>query len=73
MPKRTNRPGMSTTNRPPRGRGAFRGARGVGRGYYGGFRPMRRPRFVALSSVKHAHPQKKWRTQKLTKVYIPRF
>jgi polyadenylate-binding protein 2 len=44
MPKRTNRPGLSTTNRPPRGRGTFRGARGVGRGYYAGYRPMRRPR-----------------------------
>ncbi|EFA07014.1 polyadenylate-binding protein 2 isoform X1 [Tribolium castaneum] len=44
MPKRTNRPGLSTTNRPPRGRGAFRGARGVGRGFYAGYRPMRRPR-----------------------------
>merc|ERR1712228_814642 len=27
MPKRTNKPGISTTNRPPRGRGGFR-ARG---------------------------------------------
>jgi len=43
LPKRTNKPGISTTNRPPRGRG-FRGriARG-GRG--GGFGAMRRPRF----------------------------
>merc|ERR1719244_2586675 len=31
MPKRTNKPGISTTNRPPRGRGARgRGARGRG-------------------------------------------
>lgn len=46
MPKRTNRPGVSTTNRPPRGRGSsFRGSRGMGRGgFYGGYRPMRRPR-----------------------------
>ncbi|KAL1513558.1 hypothetical protein ABEB36_002956 [Hypothenemus hampei] len=47
MPKRTNRPGISTTNRPPKGRGgmAFRGSRGIGRGgFYGGYRPMRRPR-----------------------------
>ncbi|KAL3285758.1 hypothetical protein HHI36_000284 [Cryptolaemus montrouzieri] len=46
MPKRTNRPGISTTNRPPRGRGSFRGSRGMGggRGFYAGFRPMRRPR-----------------------------
>ncbi|XP_049817286.1 polyadenylate-binding protein 2 isoform X2 [Aethina tumida] len=44
MPKRTNRPGMSTTNRPPRGRGSFR-SRGSSRGsFYGGFRPTRRPR-----------------------------
>nr|CAD7586502.1 unnamed protein product [Timema genevievae] len=41
-PKRTNRPGMSMTNRPPRGRG-YRGGRGGGRGssYYG-YRPVRR-------------------------------
>ncbi|XP_060518636.1 polyadenylate-binding protein 2 isoform X1 [Cylas formicarius] len=44
MPKRTNRPGISTTNRPPRGRGAFRGTRGISRGFYAGYRPMRRPR-----------------------------
>lgn len=47
MPKRTNRPGISSTNRPPRGRGgaAFRGTRGVSRGgFYAGYRPMRRPR-----------------------------
>lgn len=52
MPKRTNRPGMSTTNRPPRGRGAFRG-RGMGRGYYTGFRPMRRPRYVIVLVLIH--------------------
>jgi len=42
LPKRTNKPGISSTNRPPRGRG-FRGRmmRG-GRG--GGFGAMRRPR-----------------------------
>lgn len=39
MPKRTNRPGISTTNRPPRGRG-FRRTPRVS--YYGGYRPMRR-------------------------------
>lgn len=47
MPKRTNRPGISTTNRPPRGRGgaSFRGTRGISRGgFYGGYRPVRRPR-----------------------------
>ena len=37
-PKRTNRPGISTTNRPPVGRGGFRGGRGARRG---GFGPMR--------------------------------
>nr|CAG4641278.1 EOG090X0FQT [Eulimnadia texana] len=44
MVKRTNRPGISSSNRPPRGRGV-RGFRG-GRPFpsYGGFRPMRRPR-----------------------------
>ncbi|KAG8191372.1 hypothetical protein JTE90_006116 [Oedothorax gibbosus] len=37
LPKRTNRPGISSTNRPPR---RFRRpSRG---GYYGGYRPMRR-------------------------------
>merc|ERR1711935_124076 len=43
MPKRTNKPGISSSNRPPRGRG-FRGG---GRGYRGrgGFGAMRRPRF----------------------------
>ncbi|KAF8763196.1 polyadenylate-binding protein 2-like isoform X1 [Argiope bruennichi] len=39
LPKRTNRPGISTTNRPPRGR--FR--RAARPSYYGGgYRPMRR-------------------------------
>ena len=37
MPKRTNKPGISTTNRPPRGRGA----RGRGRGR-GGYAPRAR-------------------------------
>jgi len=40
MPKRTNRPGMSTSNRPPRGmrpRGRGRG------GFHSGYRPTRRP------------------------------
>jgi len=43
MPKRTNKPGISSTNRPPRGRG-FRGG---GRGYRGrgGFGAIRRPRY----------------------------
>merc|ERR1712012_206807 len=45
LPKRTNKPGLSTTNRPPRGRGG--GFRGGGRGYRGrgGFGAIRRPRF----------------------------
>lgn len=46
MPKRTNRPGLSKTDRPPRGMGArgFRGGRGGSRGggggggYLGGYR-----------------------------------
>ncbi len=43
MPKRTNKPGISSTNRPPRGRGGFRGG---GRGFRGrgGFGAIRRPR-----------------------------
>ncbi|XP_015121746.1 polyadenylate-binding protein 2-B isoform X1 [Diachasma alloeum] len=46
MPKRTNRPGMSMTNRGPRGTRGYRGvARGISRGSaYFGYRPMRRPR-----------------------------
>ncbi|KAL7288754.1 polyadenylate-binding protein 2 [Trichogramma pretiosum] len=46
MPKRTNRPGMSQTNRAPRGARGYRGAaRGVTRGSaYFGYRPTRRPR-----------------------------
>jgi len=40
MPKRTNKPGISSTNRPPRGRGGR--SRGRGRGFGGGY--MRRPR-----------------------------
>jgi len=46
LPKRTNKPGISTSNRPPRGRGAS-GFRGGGRGYRGrgGFGAIRRPRF----------------------------
>jgi len=42
MPKRTNKPGLTTTNRPPRGRGGFRARGGRGRGFGGGY--MRRPR-----------------------------
>ncbi|GLH00763.1 hypothetical protein R5R35_002682 [Gryllus longicercus] len=40
MPKRTNRPGMSMTNRPPRGRG-YRGSRGIRGSAYYGYRPRR--------------------------------
>jgi len=41
--KRTNRPGISSTNRPPRGRGTRRGAyMGRSAPWFG--RPMRRPR-----------------------------
>merc|ERR1719291_1372188 len=45
LPKRTNKPGITTSNRPPRGRG-MSGFRGSGRGYRGrgGFGAMRRPR-----------------------------
>merc|ERR1712179_791631 len=42
MPKRTNKPGISSSNRPPRGRGGFRARGGRGRGFGGGY--MRRPR-----------------------------
>jgi len=50
MPKRTNKPGISTSHRPPRGyRGGFRGSRGGFRGR-GGFGAMRRPRFRGRSS-----------------------
>ncbi len=47
MPKRTNKPGISSTNRPPRGgRGGFRGStRGGFRGRGGSFGAMRRPRY----------------------------
>ncbi|XP_034237304.1 polyadenylate-binding protein 2 [Thrips palmi] len=49
-PKRTNRPGMSITNRGPRGRGLGRGGR-VSRGSaYFGYRPMRRPRSYRRAS-----------------------
>ncbi|XP_023220224.1 polyadenylate-binding protein 2-like [Centruroides sculpturatus] len=41
MPKRTNRPGISTTDRPPRGRYRGRG-RPYTRGVYFGYRPTRR-------------------------------
>ncbi|XP_031826033.1 poly(A) binding protein nuclear 1 isoform X1 [Nomia melanderi] len=46
MPKRTNRPGFSVTNRGPRGTRGYRGmARGIIRGSaYFGYRPTRRPR-----------------------------
>ena len=46
LPKRTNKAGISTSNRPPRGRGRGGFFRGGGRGYRGrgGFGAMRRPR-----------------------------
>jgi polyadenylate-binding protein 2 len=45
VPKRTNKPGISSTNRPPRGRGRGRGLgfRGRGRAM---FRARRRPFFA---------------------------
>ncbi|VVC42022.1 Hypothetical protein CINCED_3A009648 [Cinara cedri] len=49
-PKRTNKPGISTTNRPvaSRGRAMYRGRPttrgGTQSSFYGGFRPTRRPR-----------------------------
>merc|ERR1719187_2696448 len=43
LPKRTNKPGISSSNRPPRGRG-FRGRSSGYRGR-GGFGAMRRPRY----------------------------
>jgi len=43
LPKRTNKPGISTTNRPPRGRGGFRARGSRGRG--GGFGAMGGPRY----------------------------
>merc|ERR1711878_21432 len=48
MPKRTNKPGISSSNRPPRGRG-FRGRSSGYRGR-GGFGTMRRPRYRGRSS-----------------------
>lgn len=39
MPKRTNKPGISSSNRPPRG---VRAGRSRGR-FYSGYRPIRRP------------------------------
>ncbi|CAH2042262.1 unnamed protein product, partial [Iphiclides podalirius] len=45
MPKRTNKPGLSTTNRPPRTmRGRGRSFRGGFSPYYSGYRPIRRGR-----------------------------
>lgn len=49
-PKRTNKPGISTTNRPvaSRGRAMYRGrptSRGGAPSFYGGYRPSRRPRY----------------------------
>lgn len=56
-PKRTNKPGISTTNRPvaSRGRAMFRG-RQMSRGgtqspFYGGFRATRRPRYELFIKI----------------------
>lgn len=56
MPKRTNTPGLSSTNRPPRGRGAFRGARGVTRGFFAGYRPVRRGSSLSIRRVGYFAP-----------------
>merc|ERR1711881_169288 len=48
LPKRTNKPGISTSNRAPRGRG-YRGRSSGYRGR-GGFGAMRRPRYRGRSS-----------------------
>lgn len=56
MPKRTNKPGLSSTNRPPRGmRGRGRSFRGGF--YYSGYRPMRRGRYYPYwhTSLFHVH------------------
>jgi len=48
-PKRTNKPGISTTNRLMASRGMFRGcpmSRGLTSSFYGGYRPSRRPRYT---------------------------
>lgn len=44
MPKRTNKPGLSTTNRPPRGMRGRGRPRGSYAGYFSGYGPMRRGR-----------------------------
>lgn len=45
MLKRTNRPGITSSNRAPRGTRGSRGVRGARPFASFGFRPMRRPRF----------------------------
>ena len=45
MLKRTNRPGITSSNRTPRGARGVRGVRGARPFASFGFRPMRRPRF----------------------------
>ena len=47
MPKRTNKPGISSTNRAPRARG-YRGRGAFGRGRSSGFGAHRRPRYYHL-------------------------
>lgn len=46
-PKRTNRPGLSTTNRGYPRAGRYRAR--ISRGAYYGYRPTRRPRYKILS------------------------
>jgi len=56
VPKRTNRPGVSTTNRRPRGRGFGRGA---GRGaapFYAGYAPRSRRPFGRIRRASYYSP-----------------
>lgn len=57
VPKRTNKPGISTTNRPPRGRGPSGRARVVIKYIYPGMRGRTRPTrynmFLTLLEVFH--------------------
>ena len=51
MLKRTNRPGITSSNRAPRGTRGGRGVRGARPFASFGFRPMRRPRFEWSNDV----------------------
>lgn len=55
LPKRTNRPGVSTTNRFPRTRGGYRGGYMRGRAYYG-----YNPRFSGRSRYISGRPRRPW-------------